>query len=168
VTRRGTLAYYLAAWVCGCFFISLPVWLHATAFGDLPFSSPPGVAGLLVFYFYSLIFGLLAALIGAFLLRRITALLAWRKAWQWVLAGAVLAPSVALALGHAGAQTLGGQTSMDRLLSLAMMGPAVVVQEGAWLTAPGGAATAFILFQIHTTFGDPAPAVPPTEKAPSV
>ncbi len=162
------MAYYLAAWVCGCFFICLPVWLHASAFGDIPFSSPPGVAGLLVFYFYSLIFGLLAALIGAFLLRRITALLAWRKAWQWTLAGAVLAPGVALALGHAGGQTLWGETSIDRLLSLAMMGPAVVVQEGAWLTAPGGAATAFILYQIHSTFAEASPAASPTEKAPSV
>ena len=28
MTRHGTLAYYLAAWVCGCFFMSTAIFLR--------------------------------------------------------------------------------------------------------------------------------------------
>ncbi len=27
MTRSGSLAYYLAAWICGCFFMSVLIWL---------------------------------------------------------------------------------------------------------------------------------------------
>ena len=52
MTRQGTLAYYLAAWVIGCFIVSLLVWVIAVASGQ-----PPRAAMLLEMYFFALVFG---------------------------------------------------------------------------------------------------------------
>ena len=66
MTRHGTLAYYLAAWVIGCFIVSLLVWVIAVASGQ-----PLRAAMLLEIYFFALVFGAVDALLFAFLLRRI-------------------------------------------------------------------------------------------------
>ncbi len=47
MTRRGSLVYYLAAWVCGCFFASLVVWI-APQESRL---SLEGFRGLRIFFF---------------------------------------------------------------------------------------------------------------------
>jgi hypothetical protein len=168
MTRRGTLAYYLSAWVCGCFFVSLAVWLHATTAHTTPFMEPTGVAGLLIFYFYSLIFGLVSALLGSFLLRRIAVAVGWKHAWQWVLAGGVLTPGMLFAMGRI-AHTFVGHPLITGFESLALMGPVLVTQEGVWLAAPGGAVTAFILRQVHTAFAQAADAreAPSRQNVPS-
>ena len=51
MTRRGTLAYYLAAWVIGCFVISLLQWIGEAVAGEIHTASI-----LLTTYFFSLIF----------------------------------------------------------------------------------------------------------------
>src|ERR1700735_759976 len=67
MTRSGSLAYYLIAWICGCFFMSLCVWtrdLFATSAGDA--FSAHSVFGLIFFYFYGLVFGAAASVAGGF------------------------------------------------------------------------------------------------------
>jgi hypothetical protein len=62
MTRSGSLAYYLTAWICGCFFMSLAVWTRDLfgANADNAFSTH-SVFGLIFFYFYGLVFGAIAA-----------------------------------------------------------------------------------------------------------
>jgi hypothetical protein len=100
MTRSGSLAYYLTAWICGCFFMSLAVWARDLfgAAADNAFSSHSAF-GLIFFYFYGLVFGAIAALVGAFLLRRIMTALKCITPSHWAVVGAILAPVVIAILG---------------------------------------------------------------------
>ena len=75
MTRRGSLIYYLTAWICGCFFMSLAIWIRDLWGSTVASPRSHEAFGILFFYFYGLVFGALAILIGAFLLRRIMTLL---------------------------------------------------------------------------------------------
>src|SRR5215469_17925078 len=75
MTRRGSLAYYLAAWVCGCFFMALTIWLGNEVHPTVPRS----VALLLVTYFFSLMFGAVTSLLFGFFLRRAASGLHWTR-----------------------------------------------------------------------------------------
>ena len=154
MTRRGSLAYYLAAWICGCFFMSALIWVKdLTAGASFELITMRSAFGLLFFSFYGLILGAAAALLGAFLLRRLMTLVHWEYAWQWALAGGALAPILVGALGawwrHA---TLAPVRAGPRWLSLLAFGPSVVLEAGLWLAIPAGAATAFVLYRVHRAF----------------
>jgi hypothetical protein len=151
MTRRGSLAYYLAAWICGCFFMSALVWIKDLATVPLQLATPKGAFGLLFFCFYGFIVGAFASLVSAFLLRRIAVAARWTQAWRWTLAGAVLAPVIIGLLGK------WWQRSADTApwLLLIAYGPAVVLYAGLWLAIPAGAATALVLYRIHRAFTAP-------------
>jgi hypothetical protein len=152
MTRRGSLAYYLAAWICGCFFISAAVWLKDLGNKPVQLVTLTGAAGLLFFYFYGLLLGAIASLVGAFLLRRLMALARWEQGWQWALAGAILAPLLIGALGAWWRHATWPAQPGPRWLSLLAYGPSVVLDAGLWLAIPAGAATAFVLYRIHRAF----------------
>jgi hypothetical protein len=153
MTRSGSLAYYLTAWICGCFFMSLAVWARdlfgATA--DNAFSSHSAF-GLIFFYFYGLVFGAIAAIAGAFLLRRIMTALKCITPSHWAVAGAILAPIVIAILGVWG-KRIGteGQGGM-RALRAITYGPMTVFEAGWWLPIPAGAATAYLLCRVQRAF----------------
>jgi hypothetical protein len=86
MTRRGTLAYYLAAWVIGCFVVSLLQWIGEAFSGEIQ-----TISILLTTYFFSLIFGAVAILVFAFLLRRWMRLLGSHAQWAWMMSGGALA-----------------------------------------------------------------------------
>ncbi|HZP32915.1 MAG TPA: hypothetical protein VFB23_06075 [Candidatus Acidoferrales bacterium] len=96
MTRRGTLAYYLAAWVIGCFVVAFLQWVGEAMAGEI---HPASI--LLTTYFFSLIFGALAILLFAFLLRRTLRLLKSHALSMWLLGGALVAFVEILALIHA-------------------------------------------------------------------
>lgn len=96
MTRRGTLAYYLAAWVIGCFVVAFLQWVGEAAAGEV---HPASI--LLTMYFFSLIFGAVAILLFAFLLRRSLRLLNTHALWIWLVSGAVLGFVEVVALIHA-------------------------------------------------------------------
>jgi hypothetical protein len=153
MTRRGSLAYYLSAWICGCFFMSLAVWtrdLFGASSNDA-FSSR-SVFGLIFFNFYGLVFGALAALLGAFLLRRVMAALQCLTATHWAALGAILAPILIAILGIWG-KRIGteGQGGL-RVLRLITYGPLTVFEAGWWLPIPAGAATAYLLCRVQRAF----------------
>lgn len=167
MTRRGSLAYYLAAWTCGCFFMSALVWLRDSAGTPGAGTSnlaPPleSAMGLLFVCFYGLIFGAFASLIGAFLLRRIAAAFHWWQVWQWTLAGAVLTPVIIGLVGAWWRRVGSPPQGASSWLSLLGLGPAVVLDAGLWLAIPVGAATAILLFRIHRAFA-PQPESAPGE-----
>ncbi len=153
MTRRGSLAYYLAAWICGCFFMSAAIWLKDLISGAaLQMVTRSGAFGLLFFYFYGLFLGAVTALLGAFLLRRLMMLARWERGWQWTIAGAILAPALVEMLGTWWRHTTLRAQPAPRWLSLVAYGPSVVLDSGLWLAIPAGAATAFVLFRIHRAF----------------
>src|ERR1700719_2397403 len=86
MTRRGTLAYYLAAWVIGCFVVSFLQWVGEALGGEIQTASI-----LLTTYFFSLVFGAAAILLFAFLLRRWMRLLGTHAQWAWFVSGGALA-----------------------------------------------------------------------------
>jgi len=155
MTRRGSLIYYLTAWILGCFFMSLAVWTK-DLWGAARLSSGLREAfGVLFFYFYGLVFGALSALIGGFLLRRVAALLKCRTPAHWAIFGAILAPILIGALGTCGHRMDLAKHPGFRLLILLTFGPKTVLEAGWWLAIPAGAATGYFLGRVQRAF-DPA------------
>jgi len=159
MTRSGSLAYYLTAWICGCFFMSLSVWtkdLFGVAANNA--FSTRSVFGLIFFYFYGLVFGAIAALTGAFLLRRVMAALKCMTASHWAVAGAILAPAVIAILGLWGRHVGIDEQSGMRVVRIITFGPKIVVEAGWWLAIPAGATTAYLLCRVQRAFaGQQAP-----------
>lgn len=152
MTRHGSLAYYLAAWICGCFFMSFTIWLG----NEIHPSIPGTVSLLLVIYFFSLMFGAVTSLLFGFILRRVANALHWTRVWSWLLTGAILAPLLTASLG-AIASSAAMQGSGWRIwLFLPLSGPYMINGGRGWLllllTAPAGAATAWVLFRINRAF----------------
>lgn len=157
MTRSGSLAYYLAAWICGCFFMSAAIWLKDLIGGAAPeLVTLRGGFGLLFFSFYGLILGAITSLLGAFLLRRLMALVHWERGWEWTVAGAILAPALVELLGTWWRHAMWRVQPAPRLLSLVAYGPSVVLDAGLWLAIPAGGATAFVLYRIHRAFAPPS------------
>jgi hypothetical protein len=155
MTRRGSLAYYLTAWICGCFFMSLAIWAKDSLGATLDAFSIRTAFGLLFFYFYGLVLGALAAFLGAFLLRRVMTALKCKTPSHWALAGAILAPGLIAVLGIWGRHNEAAQRPGMRALGLLTFGPKTVIEVGWWLAIPAGAATAYLLGRVQRAFGPP-------------
>ncbi len=153
MTRSGSLAYYLTAWICGCFFMSFCVWTK-DLFGTSANNTFPthSAFGLIVFYFYGLVFGAFAALAGAFVLRRVMTALKCMTPSHWAVAGAILAPMVVAILGLWGRHVGIDEQSGMRALRVITHGPKMVVETGWWLAIPAGAATAYLLCRVQRAF----------------
>jgi len=156
MTRSGSLAYYLAAWICGCFFLALAVWAHAAVTGHSLMRGSSGASNLLTVYFFSLIFGFLDSILGGFVLRRVAIAAHFRHAWQWALAGALLAPLEIFALARWGDAMLWQPGNMPSVWSFFVLAPMIVEREATWLAAPAGALAALVLYSIHKAFGPKA------------
>ena len=152
MTRRGSLAYYLAAWILGCFFMSLAIWVKDLWGPSLISAQGHQAFGILFFYFYGLFFGAAAALVGAFLLRRIMAQLKCKTPSHWAFVGAILAPIFVAILGIWGRRMGVGERPGMRLLGILTFGPRNVLDAGWWLAIPAGAATAYFLCRIQRAF----------------
>ena len=150
MTRRGSLAYYLAAWVCGCFFMALTIWLGNEVHPTVPRS----VALLLVTYFFSLMFGAVTSLLFGFFLRRAASGLHWTRTWHWLVGGAVIAPILIALLGTlASSNARGGGWRV--WIFIPLFGPYVINGTHRWmplLAAPAGAGTAWVLSRVHRAF----------------
>jgi hypothetical protein len=152
MTRRGSLAYYLAAWVCGCCFMTLGAWLVA---GEAINQNAPGLrsaAGFLVLYFFGLIFGLFPSLLFAFLLRRIMTGLGAQRLWVWLLVGAALAYPMLAGLGWIG-RLPGRFGRPDGFLWMLLFAGYRSWPSAVLLAAiPAATATSAVLFSVHRAF----------------
>jgi hypothetical protein len=160
MTRRGSLAYYLSAWILGCFFMGLAVWIRDATAATPNFPMTRSAFGLLFFYFYGLVFGAGAALIGAWVLRVTMRALKCKNPLHWAAAGSVLSLGLMAALGIMGERILVAGRGVESarnpamwLLGYLTFGPKIVFEAGWWLAIPGGAATAYFLCRIHRAFG---------------
>jgi hypothetical protein len=159
MTRRGSLVYYLSAWILGCFFMSLLIWIKDMFAVTLDLPLTRSAFGLLFFNFYGLVFGALGAFIAAFLLRRLMSALKCKTPFHWAVAGAILAPIVIAILGAWGRHLETQQRAGTRLLGLLTFGPKTLLEAGWWLAIPAGAATAFFLCRIQRAFAPQTTAV---------
>jgi hypothetical protein len=152
VTRRGSLIYYLTAWIFGCFFMSAAVWIKDVWGAARLSSGLREASGLLMFYFYGLVFGGIAVLVGAFLLRRIMILWKCKTPLHWAIAAAILAPLWTGSLGIWGMQRDAARGAEPGLIYFLIFGPTMVIQAGWWLAIPAGAATGYFLGRVERAF----------------
>jgi hypothetical protein len=80
--------------------MSLAIWIRDLWGSTVTSPRSREAFGILFFYFYGLVFGALAILIAAFLLRRIMTLLKCKTPLHWAAVAAVLAPVLVAALGE--------------------------------------------------------------------
>jgi hypothetical protein len=154
MTRHGSLAYYLAAWVCGCFFMTICLvgTPHRPHFGSSM------IRDILLLYFLALWLGAFTSLLFGFFLRRIALWLGFRTTWQWLVGGGILAP---ILIGALGSIFLLGGRAANALLAIylyVLFAPGLVIQQGigsVWRIALAGAATAFVLFRVQRAFALP-------------
>lgn len=155
MTRRGSLAYYLAAWVCGCFFMGATIWLA----NELRPAQSAGVSFFLYIYFLSLMFGALTALLFAFFLRRAANGMHWNSTWQWLVGGAILAPVLTALLGWTASLHLLQGSIWRMWICGPLIGPYVAGLDprlSPLFAAPAGAATAWVLSRVHRAFSLPS------------
>jgi len=152
VTRRGSLIYYLSAWILGCFFMSAAVWLASSWGGLRTMPAMRQAFGLLFFYFYGLVLGALPSLLFAFLLRKVAGMLKYKTAWHWAIFGAVLTPLFIFLLGHWGPYFSSVTRNGARVVEWFTSGPHIVLVSGWWLAIPAGAVTGYFLSRVERAF----------------
>ena len=163
MTRHGTLAYYLSAWIIGCPTVALGNWLILVARRE-----SGGSFDLFLFCFFALIFGAADAVVFAFVLRQI---MHWTKARSpmiWALAGAALGLVLALTIFSLPADTL--ELLMKGPGLFVTAAPVVLRKSGWWQTPIEGAAISAVLSLIDGAFNPAATSVspePPGDREPA-
>ena len=99
--------------------------------------------------------------ISAFLLRRLARWFNWTRAWQWMLAGSALTLAVLWGLGEAGLALETAHVSSHLqpfkiMLMVLLVGSMMATTKPFWLSIPGAALLALLLFVIHRRFAPPA------------
>jgi hypothetical protein len=160
MTRRGTLAYYLAAWVIGCFVVSFLQWVGEALGGEVQTASI-----LLTTYFFSLVFGAAAILLFAFLLRRSMRLLGTHAAWAWFVGGAALGLLEIFLLIHAQSALLSTRSGEfgDLLFAAVLKAADALAGRNFWQAPVDGAITAGVLCLVDRAFTRPHEAVEPKQ-----
>ena len=158
MTRRGSLAYYLAAWICGCFFMSVAICIKdRNALAGANFSV---AVRLMYFYFFALMLGFAPALFFGLLLRRTAALLGRKHPSIWIAAGAMIAAVLVAAIGGWNRDVMA--VAHPRIFPTGLVfaltgGLGFTHDEGWWLAIPVGAATAYVLYRIDRAFAPQSP-----------
>ena len=135
MTRHGTLAYYLAAWVIGCPVVALVFSLIESVQTGSASSS-----ALLEICFFALMAGALDSLLFAFLLRRTMHGLGTRNAGVWGLTGAVVSFGLLFVLAWVYGR-LPGSLQWAPAISefVCATGPATIWNSGWWQAPVDGA-----------------------------
>lgn len=154
MTRRGSLAYYLAAVVCGSFFLAVSYHGSFLASGA---AREHWARDFLFVYFFTVSLGFIPQLLAAFSLRRLASRLGWTRAWQWVAAGSVLFLVVLWGLGKLGlavedAYFAQGFQKLKAALMFLLVGPMMATTKPMWLPVPAAAATSWVLYLVHRAF----------------
>lgn len=150
MTKRGSLAYYLAAVVCGTFFFTLAQFL----IGRDSTGSANWARDFLFAFFIDTIFGCVPQLLAAFMLRRLSTPLHWTKAWHWAVGGAGVYLLVLLGLGILGNafNRFAAGRSFARFGLYLFGQTAISVNGGIYQVLAAGALTSLVLFSVHNAF----------------
>ncbi|NDQ56040.1 MAG: hypothetical protein GZ088_03075 [Acidipila sp.] len=170
MTRRGSLVYYLTAWVVGCISAVVMMRLLPSRMpsASVGYGSDAGVASFLGLAMASLMAGALPSLLFAWILRRLLAKLPAARALLWILTGAILSPVLVFILGsgdrYFDAAPAGPGSHMAGVIRFALMllfsAPGMVLATGLASAIPAGAITAYVLFLIYRGFEAQQPAQP--------
>ena len=158
MTRRGTLAYYLAAWVIGCFVVSFLQWTSDAIAGDFRPAS-----ALLTTYFFSLVFGAVAVLLFSSLLRLSMRLLGTHNLLAWPLTGGLLALVLVVGFFHAQGALVSFRSSPlgEILIGVALKAADALQGRNLWQVPVDGALTGLVLCLVDRAFsGADKPAEP--------
>ncbi len=156
MTRRGSLAYYLAAWVCGSFFFAAARFIAAPK--NLDYLLTPDTRGFLAAVFFILAYGWLFTLGLALLLRWLAKQLQWGTALPWSVCGGALAFLFTLIFTFfpenltARSGWLRFLTKLFRLNSANGVPPDCQTALTVLATILAGTATAYVLFRIDRAF----------------
>jgi hypothetical protein len=155
MTRRGSLVYYLASWICGGFFLTVAMYLQERA-SPTGMGTGPSAAGaaIITSYFLVLIFCAFLSLVFALLLRRLMVWFHAESLWQWVLAGTILALPMAWGVRWASRVTdaIGLQGAGNQIAILLFLGVRGIAEHHVLLALPVAALTSAVLFLIHRAF----------------
>ena len=155
MTRRGSLVYYLASWICGGFFLTVVMFLQERASPQGMGIGPSGAgAAILTTYFLVLIFCAFLSLVFAFLLRLSMGWLHAERLWQWALAGVVLSLPMTWGVRWASRVTdsAGLQGAGRQIAVFLFLGVRGIAEHHALLGLPVAALTSSLLFLIHRAF----------------
>jgi hypothetical protein len=159
MTRTGSLAYYAAAWVIGCFVLT-----SVGSFADLLHGQTFGIKEFLGYSFISMVVGALDSILYAFSLRNLMHLRSARVLVEWIAAGAAIAYLLTALLTWAGlaftASSLYRGSLGEFLFEAIFLGPVEVWKGSAWITLASGAITGWILFLIDRAFTKEYPPQP--------
>jgi hypothetical protein len=155
MTRRGSLVYYLASWICGGLFLTVAMYFQERASPDGMGIGPSGAgAVILSTYFLVLVFGAFLSIVFAFLLRLLMNRLHCERLWGWALAGIILALPLTWGVRWASRWTdsIGLQGAGRQIAIFLFLGVRGIAEHHALLALPVAALTAAILFLIHRAF----------------
>lgn len=151
---RGTVAYYLAAWICGSTFASIAVWIRNQVLGSPGLSGSPSGAGFFFLCFVGLVLGFLPALLVALFLRMLMRSCRLSHWVLWAVAGAVVAVALTSVLARIGSDLSAGSHNREgqfHILSLLALGPAILAANW-WMPAIPGALTGMVLSRVESAF----------------
>jgi hypothetical protein len=155
MTRRGSLVYYLASWICGGLFLTIAMYLQERASPEGMGIGPSGAgAAILTTYFLVLIFCAFLSVVFAFLLRFSMDWLHAESLWQWAVAGVILALPMTWGVRWASRATdaIGLQGAGRQIAVLLFLGVRGIAERHPMLGLPVAAFTAALLFLIHRAF----------------
>lgn len=156
MTRQGSLAYYLAAWVCGGLFFAATSFIGAPDHSD--FGITRDTRGFLVVSFFVLAYGWVFTLVFAFVLRRLARSFRWERPWPWAGCGGAVALAFGLACSMLPLPWLVRSSWLRLFAGLFDLRAANGAHFGtrsalaALATALAGMVTAFVLFRVDHAF----------------
>ena len=159
MTRRGSLVYYLASWICGGLFLTVAMYLQERVSPEGIGIGPFGAgAAIITTYFLVLVFCAFLSVVFAFLLRLSMDWLHAERLWQWVLAGGILSLPMSWGVLWASRATdaVGLQGAGRQIAVFLFLGARGIAERHALLGLPVAALTAAVLFLIHRAFSQNA------------
>jgi hypothetical protein len=159
MTRRGSLAYYLASWIIGGFFLTVAMYLQERAAPEGMGIGPSGAgAAILTTYFLVLVFCAFLSVVFAFLLRLFMDWLRAERLWQWILAGVILSMPLTFAVRWASrvADVAGLQGGLRQVAVFLFLGVRGIAEHHPFLGMPAAGLTAAVLFLVHQAFSEKA------------
>ena len=160
MTRRGSLAYYMAGVVCGSFFYTLAYFLIGRRAQDMAPAGGNWARDFLFAFFLGTIFGWFPQIVAAALLRKVSYPLRWTEAWHWAVGGAGVFFFVFIPCAIAGGalERYTGGTRYEWVGQIFFGQAMLSVRTGIWQGLPAGAATSFVLYRVHRAFAPGATA----------
>src|ERR1700722_20150924 len=152
MTRRGSLVYYLASWICGGLFLTVAMYLQERASPEGMGIGPAGAgAAIVMTYFLVLIFCAFLSFVFAFLLRLCMDGLHAQSLWQWVVAGIILSLPLSWGVRWAARATdrAGLEGAALQVAVLLFLGVRRIAEHHPLLGLPAAALNAAVLFLIH-------------------